>query len=83
MSFKITHRFFKKHPLTKNNLIGAYYRFFKWQFISRIRTKPFAYPFVANTQLFVKRGMTGATGNIYAGLHEFFDMGFSAPCVTR
>jgi FkbM family methyltransferase len=76
MSFKIIHRFFKKHTLTKNNLISAYYRFFKWQIISRVRTKPFAYPFIENAQLFVKKGMTGATGNIYAGLHEFYDMGF-------
>lgn len=76
MSFAITHRFFKKHPLTKNNLISAYFRFLKWQIISRIRTNPFAYPFIENAQLFVKKGMTGATGNIYAGLHEFYDMGF-------
>ena len=76
MSFKITHRFFKRHPLTKNNLLSAYYRFFKWQIISRIKTKPFAYPFIEGAQFFAKNGMTGATGNIYAGLHEFFDMGF-------
>lgn len=33
-------------------------------------------PFVENTGLLVKRGMTGATGNIYVGLQEFEDMGF-------
>ncbi len=35
-----------------------------------------AFPFVETTQLFAKRGMTGATGNWYCGLHEVHDMGF-------
>jgi FkbM family methyltransferase len=33
-------------------------------------------PFIENTHLKVSRGMHGATGNIYCGLHEFEDMGF-------
>jgi FkbM family methyltransferase len=33
-------------------------------------------PFVEGTELIVARGMVGATGNLYAGLHEFNDMGF-------
>jgi len=37
---------------------------------------PVAIPFVANSRLLVARGMTGATGNIYCGLHEFEEMGF-------
>lgn len=35
-----------------------------------------AVPFVGSTRLLVGAGMTGATGNIYCGLHEFEDMGF-------
>jgi FkbM family methyltransferase len=31
-------------------------------------------PFVKDSVLVVERGMTGATGNIYCGLHEFADM---------
>jgi FkbM family methyltransferase len=31
---------------------------------------------VGTTQLVVERSMTGATGNIYCGLHEFVDMAF-------
>lgn len=34
-----------------------------------------AVPFVDDTRLLVLPGMTGATGNIYCGLHEFEDMG--------
>ena len=33
-------------------------------------------PWIAGTRLAVRRGMTGATGNIYCGLHEFEDMAF-------
>jgi FkbM family methyltransferase len=35
-----------------------------------------AVPFVDSTRLLVQRGMVGATGNVYCGLHEFPDMGF-------
>lgn len=37
---------------------------------------PVAVPFVENTRLLVGTGMAGATGNVYAGLHEFQDMAF-------
>ena len=33
-------------------------------------------PWIAGTRLLVRHGMTGATGNIYAGLHEFAEMAF-------
>ena len=33
-------------------------------------------PFAENTRLVVRHGMTGATGNIYCGLHEAHEMGF-------
>jgi FkbM family methyltransferase len=33
-------------------------------------------PFVGDSVLLVSRGMTGATGNVYVGLHECDDMGF-------
>ncbi|MER9969307.1 FkbM family methyltransferase [Mesorhizobium sp. M0060] len=31
-------------------------------------------PWISGQKLAVRRGMTGATGNIYSGLHEFYDM---------
>ncbi len=33
-------------------------------------------PFTSQTSLLMERGMTGATGNYYCGLHEFEDMAF-------
>ena len=37
---------------------------------------PVLIPFVESTRLVCERSMTGATGNLYCGLHEFGDMGF-------
>ena len=42
--------------------------------MSRLLEGPIALPFVNQLSLFVKRGMAGATGNWYCGLHEFEDM---------
>ena len=33
-------------------------------------------PFIGNSKFIVKKGMTGLTGNLYCGLHEFYDMIF-------
>jgi FkbM family methyltransferase len=37
---------------------------------------PIAVPYTAKTWLLMQRGMMGATGNYYCGLHEFQDMTF-------
>jgi FkbM family methyltransferase len=34
-------------------------------------------PFIDNSKLFMQKGMTGATGNYYCGLHEVDEMGFT------
>lgn len=34
------------------------------------------FDWIADSKLIVRNGMTGATGNIYCGLHEFSDMAF-------
>ncbi|MFI5155830.1 MAG: FkbM family methyltransferase [Chitinophagales bacterium] len=44
--------------------------------MSRTLNTPVVYPFVEESKLVIEKGMTGATGNIYAGLHEFEDMMF-------
>jgi len=51
-------------------------RWLFWQCASRLAPGPIAVNFVDNTRLLVYPGMTGATGNIYTGLHEFQDMSF-------
>jgi len=39
-------------------------------------------PFANGSWLLVRPGLTGATGNLYVGLHEFADMAF-VPHVLR
>jgi FkbM family methyltransferase len=37
---------------------------------------PIVYPFTEKSKLIIQKGMTGATGNLYCGLHEYCDMSF-------
>lgn len=67
------HRFFLTHPLTRRAPLRAWARFFWWQMNSRLHAST-TVDWVEGRQLVVRRGMAGATGNIYAGLHEFTDM---------
>ena len=48
----------------------------RWQIGSRLVNGAVVCDFVNGSCLVVQRGMTGATGNVYAGLHEFEDMAF-------
>lgn len=73
--FQLFH-FVNKHPLTKKNRLSAVLRIFKWQIFSSLYPFSFIFPFIEDSKLIVKKGMTGATGNLYAGLHEFEDMAF-------
>ncbi len=66
--------FIARHPLTRNAQFAAFARWLKWQVGCRLVPGPVVLPFVNDAQLIVQPGMTGATGNIYCGLHEFEDM---------
>jgi len=76
MSLSNTLRFILNHPLAKRNRVGAFSRLLKWQINARFNPHPVVYPFVGDTKLLAWKGLTGVTGNIYAGLHEFEDMAF-------
>lgn len=73
-----TFRFLGRHPLTRGHKIQAIKRWLQWQLGSRLAGQAIAMPFVNDSRLLVRPGMTGATGNIYCGLHEFEDMAFVA-----
>jgi FkbM family methyltransferase len=66
-------RFFATHPLTCDAPLGAWARFTSWQLRSRLQDE-ILFHRIGGSRLAVQRGMTGATGNIYVGLHEFADM---------
>lgn len=66
-------RFIVTHPLGRRRPVSAIARYVAWQVGSRIK-RDHLHPWIAGTKLAVRNGMTGATGNIYCGLHEFADM---------
>jgi FkbM family methyltransferase len=69
-------RFITRHPLNKKNKVKAITRFARWQITTRLNPYPVIYSYTDRTKLIIQRSMTGATGNLYCGLHEFTDMGF-------
>lgn len=70
-----TFGFILSHPLTKRQPGRALARYVGWQVGSRLRGEH-RHRWIEGATLVVRNGMTGATGNIYCGLHEFADMGF-------
>lgn len=76
MSLFATLRFIWRHPLASRQRAEALERYVRWQLASRVSPGPIAVDFVEGSRLLVRPGMTGATGNVYAGLHEFPDMAF-------
>ena len=70
-------KYITNHPLNRKARFLAVLRFLKWQITSRINSNPIIIPFAEKSKLLVKRGLAGATGNLYCGLHEFEDMSFT------
>jgi FkbM family methyltransferase len=68
--------FLCNHPLTRDHRVAGFARLCRWQIESRLRREVIV-PWVNGIRLAARCGMTGATGNIYAGLHEFADMAFT------
>ena len=71
-----TFGFIHHHSLAQKALFSAYLRFFVWQFQTLIYKGLIEKIFIGNVKFYAKKGLTGITGNIYTGLHEFEDMGF-------
>ena len=75
MGVRQTLEFIARHPLTSDRPLPAVARYVAWQVRSRLQDEV-AVPWITGAELVVRRGMHGATGNIYCGLHEFADMAF-------
>jgi FkbM family methyltransferase len=65
-----------RHPLNKSKRIVAIIDFIRWQIGSRLISGSVIFDWVNGSKLIARTGETGATGNIYLGLHEFPDMAF-------
>jgi len=70
-----TLKFIAGHPLSSHRPLSAYWRYARWQVESRLRDEVI-FNWIDGSKLAARNGMTGATGNIYCGLHEFVDMAF-------
>ncbi|MCU0833650.1 MAG: FkbM family methyltransferase [Chromatiaceae bacterium] len=81
MSPLATLNFIARHPLTRDHKAEALLRWLRWQVGARLLGWSVAVPFVGCTRLLARPGMTGATGNIYCGLHEPEDMAFVLHCL--
>lgn len=68
-------RFIRTHPIARRYKLRTLARIVDWQIRSRL-SQEVVVPWIDGQRLAVRRGMTGATGNIYAGLHELSDMAF-------
>jgi FkbM family methyltransferase len=74
--FKRTFGFINSHPLATKHLFKAYFKFIIWQFRTRFSRNIQIVKWIGNLKVLAKKGLTGITGNLYTGLHEFDEMGF-------
>ena len=74
---KRTIGFILHHPLGKKHPLRALVRFLYWQFQTTIFPSGFIVKtFISPVKFYARKGLTGISGNIYTGLHEFADMMF-------
>lgn len=70
-----TLQYIRLHRLASRRPLSAYWRYLRWQIASRLR-REVDVAWIQGAKFIASNGMTGATGNIYCGLHEFDDMAF-------
>jgi FkbM family methyltransferase len=68
--------FLLRHPLSQGRKLATLRRYAGWQIGARLVPGPVACEFANGAYLLARPGMTGATGNVYVGLHEFEEMAF-------
>src|SRR5687768_12850180 len=69
-----TFGFVAQHPLNRGRRWAAFRRLFRYQLATRTREET-SFDWFGGAKLVVSRNMSGASGNIYCGLHELADMG--------
>lgn len=67
--------FVLRHPISGRTPVRSVLRWAGWQLRSRMAAEVVV-PWIGETRLVARSGMSGATGNIYCGLHEFPEMAF-------
>lgn len=64
------------HPIGRKRPVRCLTDWVRWQLSSRLLGSPIAVQLPAGVRVLASRGMTGITGSIYTGLHDFEDMAF-------
>ena len=67
---------FRAHPTGRKYPVSTGLRILSWQIRSRLNHGMKQNDWVEGSKLYARRGMTGATGNLYYGLHEHREMAF-------
>jgi FkbM family methyltransferase len=83
MSLFATLSFIAGHPVNRDQRARALLKYLKWQIGSRLLPGQAIVPWINGARLIVQRGDTGATGNIYCGLHDFADMTYLLHVIER
>lgn len=76
-------RWIFQQPLNRGSKQKALMRFLFWQINHYLNPFPVITPWVNGAKLILKHGMSGATGNLYAGLHDFEEMSFLLHLLRR
>jgi FkbM family methyltransferase len=70
-----TLRFLWNHPVGRRQRLKTTFRLLRWQLLARTRAEV-ELEWLNGIRVSARRGMTGITGNLYVGLHEFPEMSF-------
>lgn len=74
---KASAAYISKHPLTRNHVIKAFYRYFAFHICQLIcRNNPKIHHFIDDVNFYASMGDAGIVGNIYTGLADFEEMSF-------
>jgi FkbM family methyltransferase len=75
--FKRTFGFILSHPLGRRHPVRSFLRFAWWQIQCILHPSGLIMKdFLPPVKFYARKGLTGISGNIYTGLHEFDDMAF-------
>lgn len=75
--------FINTHPLGKKRKFYSYIKFISWQISQYLSPKLVKKNWVNDIEFMAKKGMTGITGSIYVGMHEFEEMSFLLHYLTK
>jgi FkbM family methyltransferase len=76
MSHLNTFKIVINHPLNRGRKFKSFWMLIKWFINTKLNPFPIIAPFAGKSKLLIQRGLTGATGNFFCGLHEFEEMAF-------